>query len=361
MPAVLSTQAAPPYAPTGRNPKAAKPGPTTADTNVPAAEVSSTALRAVISRRKLNAESPYNYQNWNRLLLHYQLHTKYPNFAFNLQYGFDLGIRPITTTFTPPNTPSTTQYASEFQAILQHEFTAGRYVGPFTQKELEEIIGPFQTSPLSIIPKPGRPGKFRLVQNFSHPHNPTHGISSINSSIQSDTFPCTWGTFTIVCLLIARLPPGSQAAVRDVKEAYRTIPTRPDQWPGMVVRLTNETDSFAVDLRNSFGLASGGGCYGRAADAGTDIMRAWGIGPVSKWVDDHIFFRILRQFREEYNVRRSMWAAEIQKNGGEFHDGGKLWYKGALMPNDHPEEFDEDMSSSILDHSAASPRYEISL
>ena len=47
---------------------------------------------------------------------------------------------------------------------------------------------------------------------------------SILSHTKSENFPCTWGTFTTVALLIARLPPGLQFSVRDVAEAYRTIP-----------------------------------------------------------------------------------------------------------------------------------------
>lgn len=34
------------------------------------------------------------------------------------------------------------------------------------------------------------------------------------------------------------------------------------------------------------------GVYGLVADAGVDILRAAGLGPLTKWVDDHIFFRI---------------------------------------------------------------------
>ena len=37
--------------------------------------------------------------------------------------------------------------------------------------------------------------------------------NTINSHINSDLFPCTWGTFSTVALLVARLPPGSQASV----------------------------------------------------------------------------------------------------------------------------------------------------
>ena len=32
--------------------------------------------------------------------------------------------------------------------------------------------------------------------------------------------------------------------------------------------------------------------YSLAANAGSDIFRGWGISPLAKWVDVHIFFRL---------------------------------------------------------------------
>jgi hypothetical protein len=103
-----------------------------------------------------------------------------------------------------------------------------------------------------------------------------------------------------MCLLIWRLPPGTQAACRDVAEAYRTIPLTPSQWPGTVVRLS-ENDQFTINTSNSFGLAMAGGVYGIIGDAFTDLMRATRIGPVTKWVDDYVFFQIPQQYLDEYN------------------------------------------------------------
>lgn len=314
-----------------------------------------TGLRTALELRRLDAASPYKPETWQRHLHEAGLQGKYPDLPDGLRFGFSAGIPRIFQTFAPPNHSSITLHSTEFNDIIQTEFQKGRYFGPITRAEVESLIGPFQTSPLSIIPKPGRPGKFRIIQNLSSPHSPRDSITSINSAIDSNQYPCTWGTFSVICLLIRRLPPGSQAAVRDVKEAYRTVPIKPDQWPGLVVRL-DEGDSFAIDTRDCFGLASGGGVYGRLGDAGTQIMRARGIGPISKWVDDHIFFRILRSHLEEYNLRRRKWAQDIAGNGGELHDGGRLWFKGAVMPDDQPEEFDEDASFTFCDLSQASER-----
>ena len=146
-----------------------------------------------------------------------------------------------------------------------------RYISPFSRNQLERALGPFQSSPLSLVPKTTSPGTYRAVHNFSHPHVPSSDVTSINSHINCDDFPCTWGTFSTVALLIARLPPGSQASIRDVAEAYRTIPVKPNQWPGLVIRLQAD-DQFAVNVCNNFGLTSAGGVYGTLADAGADIF-----------------------------------------------------------------------------------------
>ena len=57
--------------------------------------------------------------------------------------------------------------------LRNKEFKRGRYIGPCTCQEVESLIGPFQSSPLSLIPKPS---KFRpifhariLLPLHSHP------------------------------------------------------------------------------------------------------------------------------------------------------------------------------------------------
>ena len=157
------------------------------------------------------------------------------------------------------------------------------------------------------------------MHNFSHPHEPLPNATSINSHIDGDHFPCTWGTFTTVALLLSRLPPGSQASVRDVAEAYRTIPVAPAQWPGLVIHLQAE-DRFAVNICNNFGLTSAGGMYGMVADAGADLFRGCGIGPLAKWVDDHIFFRI----RREHLLKRSHIGAAGMRSELTFERGGTV-------------------------------------
>jgi hypothetical protein len=131
-----------------------------------------------------------------------------------------------------------------------------------------------------------------------------------------------------------------------VAAAYRTIPAHQSQWPGLVVQLKGK-DSYAINTNNNFGLTSAGGVYSQLADAGVDLFRAEGIGPISKWVDNHVFFSIHRSHLALYNASRARWRQEIKENGGRIHDGSQIWYCGKVMPNGKHKEFDEDCFAQL--------------
>jgi hypothetical protein len=231
---------------------------------------------------------PLLFAGWHALMLKHELVDKYPNVLSTLQNGAIIGVPPIEHTFTPSNKSSIAHYATQFQAILCHKHSTCCHLGPFTKDQLEAAIGLFQTSPLSIILKPNKPGKFRLVQDFSFPHSLTSPISPINTRIDSSLYPCTWGTISTMALCMAHLPQGAQVAARDEAKAYCTIPLHHSQWNGTVVRVGD--DAFNLDTCLSFGLAPSAGVYGACADATNDVLRAEGIRPIIKWVDDRVFF-----------------------------------------------------------------------
>jgi hypothetical protein len=129
----------------------------------------------------------------------------------SLVYGFEAGIPHISQTFIPPNHPSLLAHMGVFTEMVNLELKKGRYFGPLSREQVEAELGPSQTSPISVIPKPGQPNKFRIIQDLSHPRHPP--IMSVNSAIDTEAFPCLWGTFGAVCDIIDSLPPGSEAAV----------------------------------------------------------------------------------------------------------------------------------------------------
>ena len=114
---------------------------------------------------------------------------------------------------------------------------------------------------------------------------------------------------------------------------------------GTVIRLTEVL--FAVNVALLFGLTSSGGIWGRFADALCAILRASGIGPLAKWVDDFVFFRILLCHMEDYNHRQKLWAQRIQEQGGRRQTNSRVWFAGGVLPDETIEEYDNDLSNPI--------------
>ena len=301
--------------------------------------------------RSRKAHTPYKPDAWEASLVQTGLIHRYPHLPNLLRSGFNAGVPVIHTTSTPSNSPSIIEHTPAFNLILQKEFQRGCYLSPFLQAEIEEAIGPFQSLPLAIIPKPYHINTYRLLQNLLFPYTP----SAVNHTINSDLYLCVWSTFAMVCLTIWGLPPGSQATVHDIAEAHCTVPITPAQWPGLVIKLQG-TDSYAVDTCCPFGLCSLSGCYGHIGDAGMDLMWAAGIGPLLKWANDHIFFHIPHQRLTEYNQQREARHSRVLCNSTRVQTGSRYWYKGGTMQDDCIEEFDNDNSFPILDLSLTSPR-----
>ncbi len=115
---------------------------------------------------------------------------------------------------------------------------------------------------------------------------------SVNSGVNSDDFPTAWGTFDEVSEMLLNLPPGCEAATFDVSAAYRITPVRPDQQNALCVFWKGKV---YVDRALCFGLASSAGVFGAVADMLVAIYKAYGFGPITKWVDDFFVVRLPHQ------------------------------------------------------------------
>ena len=136
-------------------------------------------------------------------------------------------------------------------------------------------------------------------------------------------------------------------------EAYHTIPLHPSQWPAAVVCVLDSL--FCIDTCVVFGTSPSCGAYGRVADVGAEILRARGIGPVDKWVDDHIFFHILHKHLQGYNAACLGWHKEMTHLGPRY-DVSHIYFKGTVLPGCMTEECSEDCRWPIEDLSQSAPR-----
>ena len=209
-----------------------------------------------------------------------------------IRFGWHIGVLDsysLSSSFIPPNHRSALDHLDFLLDYIELEVREGHYTGPFSPSHLEQIIGPFCTSPLGVIPKPGS-SKFHLIQDHSFPQDDS--FPSINSMIDSSLFECDWGTFSDCWLCVTSAPPGAQAAIFDVEAAHRCSPIAPeDQYLICVMIEVNSVMHIYLDHCACFGCSSSSGLFGRPGDTIITIFAHKGVKDTLCWADDFIFFR----------------------------------------------------------------------
>lgn len=232
--------------------------------------------------------TPLKADAWERAIKDLNLESEFADIPLGIRNGFRMRTANTNLSHTRifRNHQSATSHPDVIIKHLMKELQAGRYSGPFNPSDLEHVIGPFCASPLGVVPKAGD-NDFRIIQDFSFPTNNPNN-PSVNSEINSDDFPCEWGSFSDMYKIVAEAPDGAEGATFDVDSAFRNIPVHPIDRPHIVVIWNGLA---YADGNVPFGAASSGGVWGRVADALRSIMVARGINPTKNWVDD---FAILR-------------------------------------------------------------------
>ncbi|KAE8217468.1 hypothetical protein CF319_g8450 [Tilletia indica] len=235
-----------------------------------------------------NARRPLNPDGFDRVLRSLNLMDDYGDLVEGFRGGFDFGIPPIQETRTPPNHLSATENMEGLDQIAAKELEKGRWAGPYSREEIEKEIGPFQSSPMGLIPKPN--GDWRLVQDLSYPRNGSY--LSINSYIVADEYLTTWDDVTTVFVALRELSRQVQGATFDAMEAFRGILALASQLPGLIVQLREGV--FYYDFFLPFGLASATGVWGRVADCVKAIITTKLLRRVRifRWVDDFLVVRL---------------------------------------------------------------------
>jgi hypothetical protein len=97
------------------------------------------------------------------------LHDKWKHIIAGLQDGFDVGIKEAPARTLIFDNHASSRLSPEFiSTYLKNEESIGRYSQPFSPSQLENIIGPFRTAPIGLVPKSGS-SKFRMIQDLSFP------------------------------------------------------------------------------------------------------------------------------------------------------------------------------------------------
>jgi len=135
-------------------------------------------------------------------------------------------------------------------------------------------------SPLGLIPKKNKPGKWRLLADLSSPEK-----KSVNKGIDPVLASLAYSSVDHLVALVASLGREAFLVKADVKEAYRMVPVHPEDQYLLGVQWES---SVYVDKVLPFGLSSAPKIFSALADALQWILHNNGVTKGLHYLDNYI-------------------------------------------------------------------------
>ncbi len=223
--------------------------------------------------------SPLRTEKWAEWL------AGHPDQAFagyilrGLQQGFRVGFNPglCKLKARPMNMTSRDEHPEVVAAYLEAEVAHGRLV-PLEVGQADALG--IHTSPFGVIPKKGKPNRWRLILDLSSPHG-----HSVNDGISKDLSSFCYVSVDRVVNRVLELGKASWLAKMDVKQAYRNIAVHPADRYLLGMKWEGRT---YVDATLPFGLRSAPLIFSAVADMLAWFMQVQGASWLAHYVDDFI-------------------------------------------------------------------------
>ena len=224
--------------------------------------------------------TPLKLHTWGKELAAHPVQELADYILRGIEQGFriDFNKSSIQLRCQRGNMHSASEQPEVVEDYLQEELRAGRVIRIPSQKEAEELG--IHYSPFGVIPKKGKPNKWRLIIDLSAPEG--HGV---NDGISRELASVSYVSVDKVVSGIRQQGRGSLMAKMDIKHAYRNIPVHPKD--RLVLGMQWKGSSF-VDATLPFGLRSAPLLFTAVADALQFIMEKRGVCWVAHYIDDFI-------------------------------------------------------------------------
>ena len=189
-----------------------------------------------------------------------------------IEHGFRIGFdRQCQLQSASSNMP--TRNPKVISNYLEREVSLGRMV---RQPKGEGI----HISPMGVIPKKHKPGKWRMIVDLSSPAG-----GSVNDGIDRDLSSLSYATIDHLSALVLACGKGAFLVKADIMEAYRMVPVHRDDQPLLGIQWRGET---FIDMVLPFGLRSAPKIFTAMADAIQWILFTRGMGRTLHYLDDYI-------------------------------------------------------------------------
>ena len=191
----------------------------------------------------------------------------------NLRRGCAIGYTGPQFDYFASNLQSAYQQPEVIDATLNEECSAGRILGPFDQPPLPN----FRTSGLGLVPK--HDGGWRIIYHLSAPF-----AHSINDYIDPQSYSLSYCTIDDAYTILNNLGPGALMSKIDLRNAFRLIPVRPDDWNLLGICWRKQ---FYVDTCLPFGLRSAPHIFNQLSTAIHWILQhSYGVRHLLHYLDD---------------------------------------------------------------------------
>lgn len=225
-----------------------------------------------LQKKGTQAHTPLVLSQWKQALRNHPDGVFVDYILRGIEHGFRIGfdrqchLRSATSNMTTRNPEVISDY-------LEREVSLGR-----TAQQLGGAG--IHISPLGVIPKKNKPGKWRLIVDLS---SPTGG--SVNDGIDPNLSSISYATIDHLCSLILSWGKGALLVKADISEAYRMVPVHQDDQPLLGVQWRGKT---YTDLVLPFGLRSAPKIFTAVADAIQWILASQGVQQSLHYLDDYI-------------------------------------------------------------------------
>ena len=222
--------------------------------------------------------SPLKWEVWLKALSGHPDRNFVAFIVDGLRYGFRIGFgyTSCSCRSAQRNMLSAYQHPEVIEEYLEEECRQGRVLGPFKAGEIPGL----HISRFGVIPKPHKPGKWRLILDLSHPEG-----ASVNDGIDPQLSTLSYVSVDDVAEAIVGLGRGALLAKVDVQSAYRVVPVHPEDRRLLGMRWQGRD---FVDATLPFGLRSAPKIFTALADAVEWVLRKRGVQCVAHYLDDFI-------------------------------------------------------------------------
>ena len=190
----------------------------------------------------LHSRTPINTHHLYQALISHPDQVFVTQLIHNLEHGCAIGYSGPQFSHCCNNLSSAFQQPSVLDNTLASECSAGRILGPFQSPPLPNL----RCSGLGMIPK--HDGGWRTIYHLSAPHG-----SSINDYIDPEQYSLSYCSVDNAFAIVNTLGKGALMAKIDLKNAFRLIPVRPEDWNLLGICWNRQ---YYIDTCLPFGLCS---------------------------------------------------------------------------------------------------------